>query len=263
MNNSTLINGRKLINKQYDNQRVIIFEDIDRLHKRSSGTAKRNFNKNKEYLIKGEDYFILKEEALDEFRTNLPEGVISKFAPSLVLIAESGYLMIVKSLQDDLAWQVQRTLVKNYFRVKDNISKPNSTLGVLRAALDEIEVAQREAREAKQLAAATKEEITNIRETIIETDEDWRNWVNSKINSIGFKTKRYREIRNDSYEELENRGKCRLSVRLSNLRDRLRENGATKTEIKKANKLDVIENDIRLKEIYAAIVKEMAIKYSA
>ena len=29
--------------------------------------------------------------------------------------------MLVKSLQDDLAWKVQRELVNNYFRVKNNI----------------------------------------------------------------------------------------------------------------------------------------------
>ncbi|MDC4242763.1 hypothetical protein NE398_21855, partial [Clostridium tertium] len=41
-----------------------------------------------------------------------------KKAPKGLLITESGYLMLVKSLQDDLAWKVQRELVNNYFRAK-------------------------------------------------------------------------------------------------------------------------------------------------
>ena len=36
-----------------------------------------------------------------------------------------GYLMLVKSFTDDLAWQVQRSLVQNYFRGKEDITAPN------------------------------------------------------------------------------------------------------------------------------------------
>ena len=36
--------------------------------------------------------------------------------------------MLVKSLQDDLAWKVQRELVNNYFRVKESVqAKPLTT----------------------------------------------------------------------------------------------------------------------------------------
>ncbi len=40
-----------------------------------------------------------------------------KYAPSGILVAESGYLMIVKSLTDDLAREIQRKLVISYFRI--------------------------------------------------------------------------------------------------------------------------------------------------
>lgn len=45
-------------------------------------------------------------------------------APSLTLITESGYLMLVKSFTDDLSWQIQRQLVKLYFRVKELAQQP-------------------------------------------------------------------------------------------------------------------------------------------
>lgn len=35
-----------------------------------------------------------------------------------MLITETGYLMLVKSFTDDLAWKVQRELVDSYFRVR-------------------------------------------------------------------------------------------------------------------------------------------------
>lgn len=36
----------------------------------------------------------------------------------IILVTESGYLMLAKSFTDDLAWKVQRELVNNYFRGK-------------------------------------------------------------------------------------------------------------------------------------------------
>lgn len=41
------------------------------------------------------------------------------FHGDITLITESGYLMLVKSFTDDLAWQVQRQLVNTYFRVSE------------------------------------------------------------------------------------------------------------------------------------------------
>lgn len=46
--------------KEYNNVRVVTFKDIDTVHERPVGTARRNFNKNKNYFIEGEDYFIVK-----------------------------------------------------------------------------------------------------------------------------------------------------------------------------------------------------------
>jgi len=67
---------------------------------------------NRKHFIENEDYFLLnREEALStKFVLSAPTG--------LTLITESGYLMLVKSFTDDLAWEVQRQLVNNYFRVK-------------------------------------------------------------------------------------------------------------------------------------------------
>lgn len=40
---------------------------------------------------------------------------------SLILITESGYLMLVKSFTDDLAWKVQRELVNSYFKLRETM----------------------------------------------------------------------------------------------------------------------------------------------
>lgn len=118
MNNKIVkINNTDLSVKEFNGQRVVTFKDVDMLHERVEGTAKRNFNENKKHLIEDEDYFKM---TYKEFSTNfVPNSKGGNPNNEVVLLTESGYLMLVKSLQDDLAWKVQRELVNNYFRVKE------------------------------------------------------------------------------------------------------------------------------------------------
>lgn len=113
MNNLTIVNSTLKI-KEFNNQRVVTFKDIDQVHQRSEGTARRNFNANKNHFIENDDFFALKP--------NVRNSYIEKIPPKgLTLLTETGYLMLVKSFTDDLAWTVQRELVNNYFKVKEEL----------------------------------------------------------------------------------------------------------------------------------------------
>lgn len=106
------INNRELQAKEYKGQRVITFRDIDLVHERVDGTAKRNFTENRDKFLEGIDYFEIKKSTKDEIRTfEIPNRGIT-------VLTVSGYLMLVKSLNDDLAWKVQRELVNNYFTIQ-------------------------------------------------------------------------------------------------------------------------------------------------
>lgn len=98
---------------EYQEQRVVTFSMIDLVHTRPEGTAKAAFNRNNSRFVQGVDYQILGQ---DDIRTNLPDGLFSKFAPNGIVLFESGYLMLTKPFNDDVAWQVQRELVASYFR---------------------------------------------------------------------------------------------------------------------------------------------------
>ena len=103
------IGNKEIRVKEYKGKRVVTFKDVDVVHERPDGTARKRFNDNKKHMIEGEDYFVRKtDEAKEEYGITAPNG--------LVLLTESGYLMLVKSLTDDLAWDVQRKLVNSYFR---------------------------------------------------------------------------------------------------------------------------------------------------
>lgn len=98
--------------KEYAGKRVVTFKDIDNCHGRPEGTASRNFRSNREHFIEGEDYFYV-DLTDNEIRRQFGAG--KNAGRTIVLLTESGYLMLVKSFTDDLAWDVQRELVNRYF----------------------------------------------------------------------------------------------------------------------------------------------------
>jgi prophage antirepressor-like protein len=107
-------------------------------------------------------------------------------------------------------------------------------------------------------------QLETIKETIVVQPEQWRYEINRMIESIGKAMgNKYLECKSESYKALETRGHCDLEERLKNLKNRLRDSGSSKTKVNQANKLDVIESDPKLCEIYLTIVKEMYIKHIA
>lgn len=117
-NKTMMINDTAVVVKEYKGKRVVTLKEIDQCHGRPDGTAKRNFQQNKQHLIDGIDYFTVKPSDVqkNEFRTfEIPNR-------GLTLLTESGYLMLVKSFTDDLAWDVQRQLVNTYFRNQGSTS---------------------------------------------------------------------------------------------------------------------------------------------
>lgn len=57
LSNLVKINNEDLSIKEFKGQRVITFKDIDTLHQRLEGTARKRFNDNKKHFMEGIDYF--------------------------------------------------------------------------------------------------------------------------------------------------------------------------------------------------------------
>lgn len=117
MNEIITVENTEMHIREYNGQRVVTFKDIDLVHQNKNGVARRNFNRNKKHFIEGEDYFTLTRAVSNE--TNCPIRNISVPNKGITVLTESGYLLIAKSFTDDLSWQVQRTLVNNYFKNKE------------------------------------------------------------------------------------------------------------------------------------------------
>jgi len=116
--NIVQINGQSLPVREYKGQRVVTIKDVARVHGVKETNVKMNFQNNRKHFIEGVDYFQLKGKKAS--KNILPA---STKVTNLNVFTESGYLMLVKSLTDDLAWKVQRELVNGYFKVKEVIRR--------------------------------------------------------------------------------------------------------------------------------------------
>lgn len=120
--NGTLveINGKAVQRITYKDTPVVTLPMVDELHERSKGHARKTFNRNKKRMIEGEDYYYVPPEewnsVLSVRETDAQnEKTANKFRGEMVFLTETGYLMLVKVFDDDLSWQIQRMLVRNYF----------------------------------------------------------------------------------------------------------------------------------------------------
>src|SRR5690606_28362524 len=141
-----------------------------------------------------------------------------------------------------------------------DINKLTPELQMFKHLFDSAAQTQLQIQAAQKEIEEVKSTMTTIQETFLQRDEDWRRSINSMLNGTAYRTGgAYRVLRTKSYELLESRASCDLDRRLRNLRERLADSGATKTKIESTGRMDVIEADTKLKEIYTMIVKELSI----
>lgn len=266
MNELIHIGNTDISVKEYNGQRVVTFKDIDTVHGRPDGTARKRFSDNRKHFVEGEDFFIITPKDLEnaemsEKRT-LENDITSNRGTAL--ITEQGYLMLVKSFTDDLAWEVQRQLVNGYFRVRKLASDLSPQMKMLYGMLDQMAQTERNAKEAKEIAQKAVETTENIKEAVKPVFDNWREEVNKKFNRIQRNAdKPFNTLRVEMYSELERRAGCDLTVRLRNKKQRMAEGAFTKKQINDYNRMDIIEEDKKLMEIFSKIVSEYEIKYCA
>ncbi len=121
----------------YSGQPVLTFAQIDDLHGKPEGSSRKRFSDNRKRFIENEDFYAVDSKSLSVLRTDYP-GLFSEAAQHAILMTESGYLMLTKVFNDDRSWQIQRQLVKLYFRVKAMAEQPAPKPGIPDAQWREI-----------------------------------------------------------------------------------------------------------------------------
>lgn len=256
---------------EYQGIRVLTTQQLAEAYETDSKIISNNFNRNKERYIEGKHYICLGGEDKRSFLNNhqIDDGL--KNASKIYLWTEKGALLHAKSLNTDIAWEVYDKLVESYFRVQQIADDLSPQMKMLYGMLDQTVAAERQAKEAKQIAdnaretaSRAAESVENIKEAVKPIFDNWREETNEKFNRIQKNAdKPFNVLRTEMYVELEHRAGCDLGTRLRNKRNRMLETGCTKTEVNNLNKMDIIENDKKLREIFSKIVSEYEIKYCA
>lgn len=257
MQNSVTINSHDLAVKEYQGVRVVTFKDIDRLHERPDGTARKRFNDNRGHFIEGTDFFKISASV---FRTQIDQSLSTKAVEDVTLITESGYLMLVKSFTDNLAWNVQRQLVNTYFRAK-TVSAELSNLSPQLQLLINMEIEQK--RQAEQLTAV-EQKVDGIRELVAINPNGWREDCRRLIARIAQRlggVEYIRDVNSEVYGLVDARAGVSLATRLTNKRRRMADEGVCRSKREKLNRVDVIADDKKLIEIYIKVVRELALQY--
>ena len=120
MNEVITIENTEMQIMEYNGQRVVTFDDICAVHKCERKRLTKHFERKRKHFLKDEDYYELTRKELNDL-TSPNSKIIGNPMIKAYLFTESGYLMIIKCLDDDLAWKVQRQLVNSYFKVKQEI----------------------------------------------------------------------------------------------------------------------------------------------
>lgn len=118
MSKLIVIENTEMQIREYVGQRVVIFDDICTVHNCERKRLTKHFERKRKHFIKDEDYFEITRKELSDI-TSPNSKIIGNPNIKTYLFTESGYLMIVKCLDDDIAWNVQRQLVNSYFRIRE------------------------------------------------------------------------------------------------------------------------------------------------
>jgi Rha family phage regulatory protein len=183
------------------------------------------------------------------------------------LLTRDGFSLLVMGFTGPTALQWKLKYIEAFNKMEQYIKekqKPTCIEDILIQSLEQMKNLRLQVEQAKQALTENKQEIQDMRDVITLSPNAWRTKTTQLINKIAIKLggfEHIRLVREESYKLLEERGKTRLGIRLSNMRKNVLIETGSRSKANKISKLDVIAADKRLAEIYVAIVKEMAIKY--
>ena len=124
---------------------------------------------------------------------------------------------------------------------------------------------ERMMQEQKKQLESVQNKIDAIQDTFILTPENWKKDVRVAVGKLSMMISGDYSMMQELYEQiyalLEDRAGADLEARLRNRRKRMEQNGSTKTAVKNITKMDIIEDDRKLKEIFTSILREMSAKY--
>lgn len=178
------------------------------------------------------------------------------------LLTKKGCDMVANKMTGSKGVLFTAMYVDAFHKMDEHIKQ--SQLNVPQTPMQALEMMFKVQKNQEQFNQEMKREITGIRNIVGIETKNWRNDTNKILSAIAQHLgggDMHKKVKSEAYTSLEEKGRCNLKVRMQNRKGKMLSNGATKTQINKLSKLDVINDDPRLIEIYISVIKSMAIKY--
>ena len=258
------VDGKEVMVVEYKGKRVLTTEQVAQVYECDKQQVMQNFNKNKDRFEEGKHYIKLDGDEFKKFKALLGSSILSnnlKFAPFVYLWTRQGASRHCKMLGTDKAWDMFDCLEENYFNPKQ---KPMDKFAFMAESL-------RIMQEQEERLTKVENTLTTIKEVFKarNPEDEWREEVRTLINGIvnsmgdGNTSEKYRMVVSASYDRLSKRANINLTKRLKNAQKNYREiYNASESEAKaKVSKVQVIQKDKKIADIYLTILKEMAIQY--
>ena len=111
------INGVRIERKEWKGEKVLLADDISKIHKKETKRVNEQFKRNRERFEKEKDFFELtRQEYVKSLKSSLE--ILAPNIKNVFLFTERGYLKLTKTFSDDFSWKVQDILVDEYFNMK-------------------------------------------------------------------------------------------------------------------------------------------------
>lgn len=179
------------------------------------------------------------------------------------LLTKKGCDMVANKMTGEKGILFTATYVNAFHEMQNHI-KEQSQLNAPTSQLEAIKMFVQIQEEQQEFNKRIETEVTGIRNIVGMETKNWRNDTNKVLGAIAQHLgggEKHKTIRMEAYKLLEEKGRCKLEQRMNNRKAKMLSKGATKTQINKLSKLDVINDEPRLIEIYISVIKSMAIKY--
>lgn len=238
-----------------------LYEFLELDPKNYSRWCKTNITDN-EFATPNEDYWVF---VIDEENLNL-SGLGGRPSQDYKLTAHFAKKLSMKGNGE------KSEMAREYFTIIEERTKqevldksklsPNTKMLIgLAESIAQAEIEQK--RQAERLAKVEQTQEA-IKEAVKPVTDNWREEINKKFNRIqkccGAD---FKDLRIEMYNQLDERAGADVATRLRNRKERMRLEGSTKSSIDKLNRMDIIECDKKLREIFSKIVTEYEIRFCA
>lgn len=187
------------------------------------------------------------------------------------IINESGLYSLVLSSKLSTAKQFKRWVTSEVLpsirKHGGYIAKPMNQLEILAESIKIMQEQQRKLDEHSSRLDKVENNVQQIKELEQINSSNWRlhfGTVTRKLAQVYpclDAENPYQAIRHEFYERLEAEARCNLDIRLKNKKMRALKAGLSMNKIKEFNKLDIIQEDMRLTNSAIAVLKKMSIQY--